>query len=120
MDLSKRMFAAALAVAALGATTLADASEEAGTAVAKKVKVGDYYFKGKTVTIAPGAAVKWVWRAEDTHNVRFKKVPKGAKKPKGCSLRSKGSCVRRLKAKGTYSYICSLHVPEMRGKVRVR
>ena len=116
----KTMLAVGLAVAALGGSTLADASEQAQAAKTKRVKVGDYFFKAGTVTINPRDSVRFAWVGEDEHNVRFTKVPKGAKKPKRCGTRTTGDCKRKFRKKGTYRYVCTLHALSMKGKVRVR
>ena len=73
-----------------------------------------------SMPVGKGDTVKFAWRGEDMHNVKFTKAPKGAKKPRKCGTRTNGSCKRKLKAAGTYKYVCTLHEPGMKGKIRVR
>ena len=88
-------------------------------AATKNVKVGDDFFvrsdKPHTVTVAKGTTVKWNWKGSDQHNVVVKKGPKKFQS----ALKTKGSFQRKLKKRGTYKIICSIHAPEMRMTLRV-
>jgi plastocyanin len=50
--------------------------------------------------------------------VFFYAAPDDAK-PRKCSLRSSGACVRSFRKKGTYRYVCTRH-GSMAGTVKVR
>ncbi|MEJ7750184.1 MAG: hypothetical protein WKF32_01885 [Thermoleophilaceae bacterium] len=39
--------------------------------------------------------------------------------PRSCALRRRGSCTRRLRRRGTYRFLCSVHAG-MTGKIRRR
>jgi plastocyanin len=83
------------------------------SAANKTVKVGDDYFSPKVVTINKGNTVTWTWLASaGAHNVRFKSF--------GSAIKSGGSYKRRFTTRGTFAYKCTLHLPEMVGKVIVK
>lgn len=96
----------------------------AGTAQdakAKRVSVRDFRFSPKNVHVSRGGRVTWVWRGENDHNVRFRKVPSGATRPKGSATQSSGRITRKFRKRGTYRYVCTLHLSsdEMKGTVVV-
>ena len=76
---------------------------------AREVKVGDNYFVRDgvvpTVTVSKGTTVKWVWKGRSQHNV---KVTKGPVKF-GSSTMMRGSYSRKMKQKGTYTIVCTVH-----------
>ena len=78
-------------------------------ALAASITVGDNYFVRDggvpTVTVKKGAKVKWVWRGKSLHNV---KVTKGPVKF-GSRSQTKGSFTKRVKKKGTYTLVCTVH-----------
>jgi plastocyanin len=78
-------------------------------ALAASIAVGDNYFVRDggvpTVSVKKGAKVKWVWRGKSLHNV---KVTKGPVKF-GSPSQTKGSFSKRVKKKGTYTIVCSVH-----------
>ena len=86
-----------------------------GTAVApavaatKRVKVGDNFFVRDggvpTVSVNKGTRVRWVWTGKSLHNV---KVTKGPAKF-GSPSKASGSFTKRVRAKGTYTIICTVH-----------
>ena len=92
--------AAALAIPALAAT--------------KTVEVGDNYFvrdRGTPkVTVARGSAVKWVWKGNAPHNVTVTKGPKKFHSP----TMKDGSYAKRFFTPGTYSIVCTIHLPNMK------
>lgn len=106
--------AAALGVNAAGST--ADPSAQASAAKTATVKVVDNKFKKSKVTIAKNGKVIWRWRGDGKHDVYF---VSGSKKPKNCRTQRKGTCARRFRAKGRYSYLCTRH-GSMAGKVTVK
>ena len=76
---------------------------------ATRVKVGDNYFVRPsgvpTVSVSKGTRVKWVWRGDSRHNV---KVVRGPVKF-GSSTMSSGTYSKRLRKRGTYTIICTVH-----------
>ena len=101
--------AAALAVPALAG--------DAGSAQSRSVAVRDNFFSPRSKTFSRATSVTWKWRGHRRHNVKFIKAP-GAK-PRRCGTRRSGRCTRRLRRRGTYRYVCTLH-GSMTGKVRIR
>ena len=81
----------------------------AGPALAASITVGDNYFVRDggvpVVRVNKGEKVKWVWRGKSVHNV---KVTKGPAKFGSPSQKS-GSFTKRVKKKGTYTLICTVH-----------
>lgn len=100
---------AALAVAAVA---LAGPAQAGGT----HVRVGDNYYRARTVHIHKGSTVTWRWAGRRRHDVYF---TSGRHRPGRCTSRRRGSCSRRFPRRGTYSYICTLH-GDMTGRVVVR
>jgi plastocyanin len=82
----------------------------------KNVRVGDDFFKAKTITIHRGTTVRWNWRGHDAHNVVVQKGPKHFQS----SLRTKGHFARKLSKRGTYKIICSIHAPDMHMTIHVQ
>jgi plastocyanin len=87
-------------------------------AAATRVKVGDDFYRARTVHVSRAATVSWHWAGHRRHDVYFVSAPRGAK-PKRCSTRRRGNCSRTFRKRGRYSYVCTLH-GEMTGKVIVR
>jgi len=110
-----------LAVAALGVpATVAVARDGAGAAATKRVSVRDDFFSPKRITIASGDRVKWTWREDNDHNVRFRKVPKGVSKTPGSRTKFSGTFTRKFRKRGTYRYVCTIHEAlGMTGSVKV-
>ena len=79
--------------------------------------VKDNFFSARSVTIASGDVVRWVWRGSNRHNIVFKHVPSGAKR-KGASARRKGRWQRAFRDPGAYRYVCTLF-RGMRGSIMV-
>jgi plastocyanin len=89
-----------------------------------KVKVGDDFFSPTTLKVKKGTKVKWKWLPENgnPHNVTLTKGPKGVKKK---DLTSKTGSIgvkfnRKLKKKGTYKFICTIHATVMKQTVKVK
>ena len=76
---------------------------------ATRVKIGDNYFVRPsgvpTVTVSKGTRVRWVWRGENLHNV---KAVRGPARFGSDTMRS-GSYVKRMRKRGTYTIICTVH-----------
>ena len=98
----KLLLVPALAAAAL-ATTVPPALS------AREITVGDNYFvtpRGvPTVTVSKGTKVKWVWQKRTLHNVKAVKGPAKF----GSDSQVGGSYSKKLKKKGTYTIICTIH-----------
>ena len=77
------------------------------------VKVGDDFFRAKTVRITKGSTVTWRWVGSDSHNVVFHGFRS--------KLQNKGTYRHRFTKAGTYRYVCRLHEDlGMKGTVVVR
>ena len=76
---------------------------------ATRVKVGDNFFVRSsgvpTVTVSKGERVKWVWRGRAPHNVKAVAGPARF----GSSTMTDGSYTKKLRKRGTYTIICSVH-----------
>jgi plastocyanin len=85
-------------------------------AATKTVQVKDNVFAPKSITVAKGTTVKWVWKGKAPHNV---KVTKGPAKFSS-TTQSKGSFSKKLTKKGTYSILCTIHAPDMKMTIKVK
>jgi plastocyanin len=85
----------------------------------RNVKVGDDYFvrssSPPTVTVSKGTTVKWNWKGNRQHNVVVQKGPRHFQS----SLKRSGSFKHKMKVRGTYKIMCSIHGPDMRMKLVV-
>jgi plastocyanin len=113
-QLSLSLSIAAVALAAL-ALPHATAAPDGDASATKRVRVGDFFFKKRSITIQSGDRVRWVWVGREPHDVT---VTRGPRKFQSRTKRN-GSYRKRLRARGTYRYICSVHPIDMRGKVVV-
>jgi plastocyanin len=82
------------------ALALAVSAAPAG-AGGKTVKVADYKFVAKTVTISRGSAVNWRWVGTDPHNVTFHGFHSKTQKT--------GTFSHKFLKPGTYKYHCTIH-----------
>jgi plastocyanin len=104
-----------LLVAGMAALAVVPAVDVAGAttkpAPVKKVKVADDYFGPATLKVHVGTIVKWQWPATNTntHDVKLKKGPKGAKKFWSDPAAADFTFKRKLTVKGKYSVICTFH-----------
>lgn len=102
---------AVLAVAAVAAAP--------AVAATKRIKVGDNYFvragSPPKVTVKKGTVVRWVWRGKVVHNVKVTRGPQRFQSP----TKAKGSFKHRMRRKGTYRIVCTIH-PGMAMTLRVR
>lgn len=106
---------AALTGSVLVVGVLAVSGSQAATT--KTVKVDDYRFTPKTLTVKNGTTVKWVWVGEAEHDVR---VVRGPGADFASKVMAKGSYRRKFTRKGTYKIDCSLHSQIMRMTVVVK
>jgi plastocyanin len=104
---------AAGATVAVAAGALAVPTFGAGT---KTVAVKDNLFSPKTLTVARGTTVRWVWQGKAPHNVKVSKGPARF----GSTTQTKGSFSRRLTKAGTYTIVCTIHQPAMKMTIRVK
>lgn len=100
------ILALALAAPAAGAT--------------RNVKIGDDYFvrtgNPPTVTVKKGTTVKWNWTGSRQHNVVVQRGPVSFQSP----LKRSGSYRKKMKRRGTYRIICSIHAPDMAMTLKVK
>jgi plastocyanin len=103
-----RAIAAALAALLCGASL----SSSAGAA-ARTVSVRDDFFAPKTIAIARGDSVRWVWRSNHRkHNVISPAFGNSG-------VKRRGAYTVRFAHAGRYRYFCGLH-EGMAGTVIVR
>ena len=76
------------------------------------VAVADMAFSPKTLEIAVGDTVAWLWEDEIPHDVAFDDGPTSPKQ-------TSGTWQRAFARPGPFDYVCTLH-PGMRGTVVVR
>jgi len=81
----------------------------------KTIKVGDNFFKPRTVTVSNHTTVKWVFRGAVAHNVT---VTRGPVKFHSRTMAS-GSFKHTMTRGGTYKIICTIH-PGMEMTLKVR
>lgn len=118
--------AAALAAgAALAAIPVASGSPApVHAAVSKVVKVRDYYLAPKSLTVRPGTTIVWKWpsldNAGDSHDVALKRRPKGVRAFHSDIASSDYTFKHKLRVKGKYVVICTLHPYQMRQTITVR
>jgi plastocyanin len=105
----KRLIAAAATCAAAGAFAVP------ALAATRTVRVEDNVFAPKSITVAKGTTVKWLFRGEKPHNVVVKRGPV---RFQSAPQRS-GRFTKTLTKVGTYSIVCTIH-SGMAMKVRVR
>ena len=97
---------------ALAALALALTAAPAG-AGGQTVKVVDYKFVKKNVTISRGSTVTWKWAGEDAHNETFKGFH--SKTANNVTFRHK------FTKAGTYTIVCTIHkAAGMTMKIKVR
>jgi plastocyanin len=109
-----RRLAGLLVVAAVIAVPAVSAIASPPT---KKVTIGNFFFKPKSMTIKKGTKVTWTWASQGiTHNVSVKSGPVKFRSGK----KSKGTYSFTFKAKGTYHLICTIHPTLMKETVVVK
>jgi plastocyanin len=83
------------------------------TAATKNVKVGDDYFvragKVRTVKVDKGTTVKWNWAGSRQHNVVTTSGPADFQS----ALKKSGTFKKKMKKRGRYRIVCSIHSPDM-------
>jgi plastocyanin len=74
-------------------------------AATRTVAVKDDFFSPKSMTVAKGTTIRWVWQGEAPHNVT---VVSGPVKFRSGNKTS-GSYTRKLTRSGTYKLVCTIH-----------
>ena len=89
------------------------------SAATRNVKIGDDYFvragSAPTVTVTKGTTVKWNWRGTHPHNVLVRRGPVAFQS----EVKRSGSFSRRMRRRGTYKIVCTIHEPDMAMTLRV-
>jgi len=98
----------------LGTAVLLCSAAPAAHATTKTVKIEDFEFSPKTLTVAAGTKVTWTNKDKANHTVTFKKGPGDLGNLDEDQHRS-----ATFRKKGTFTYVCTLHF-NMRGKIIVR
>jgi plastocyanin len=90
------------------------------TAATRNVKIGDDYFvragSPPTVSVSKGTTVRWNWRGTHPHNVLVRKGPVSFQS----AVKRSGSFQRKMRRRGTYKIVCSIHAPDMAMTLRVK
>ena len=106
--------------AALWLVQGAPASGDAESSATRGVSVRDDFFRPKRIAIDSGDRVRWTWREDGDHNVRFRRVPRGASRSPGSRTKTSGTFSRRFTRRGSYRYVCTIHEDlGMTGSVKV-
>lgn len=105
----KRLLALALALAACAAIAVP------ALAATRTVTLRDNAFTPKSLTVARGTKVTWVWRGRSPHNVTVVSGPQRFRS----GNRARGRFSRTLSRRGTYRIVCTIH-PGMSETIRVR
>lgn len=126
------LVAAAAAATGTGLVTHGDGAQAAPAAKRlklKKVLMFDNYYSPAKLTVKVGQRVQWVWPSDvgDTHDVKVKKGPKGAKKftsphfATGAKWpRPKADQAKLFRKPGKYQLYCTYHETEMTMTVTVK
>lgn len=83
---------------------------------AKKVTVGDDFFSPSALTVKKNTKVKWIWKGDAPHDVTVTSGPQEFRS----ELMSDGKYARKLKKKGTYELLCTVHAPDMTMTITVK
>jgi plastocyanin len=95
-------------------------ASSAGAAATKRVSVRDDFFSPRRAVVSVGDRVRWTWRDNGLHDVKFRSVPRRASK-RSSKLQRRGRFSRSFTRRGTYRYVCTIHVAAgMRGTVVAR
>jgi plastocyanin len=112
---------ALLALPLFAAVAFGDSGAKSGGHASKNasVSVRDDAFSPRSASVTVGGKVTWRWRGSNPHNVKFRKVPRGASK-RGKGTQTSGRFSRTFSKRGTYRYVCTIHEDiGMRGTVKV-
>jgi plastocyanin len=111
----RRWMAAAVTSAVMATTLGTTAVPATGEAIlTARVRARDNFFQPRTITIERMTRVRWVSRGDNPHTTTSKTGLWDKDIPPG------GSASRVFRKRGTFRYICTIHVDEgMRGKIIV-
>ena len=93
----------------------------AAPAVSKRrsVEVDDNYFvregPSRTVTVKRGDRVVWEWEGMNPHNVTVRRGPVRFRS----RTKTSGRYAKRMRRRGTYRIVCTIHAPAMRMRLKV-
>jgi len=106
-----------------GAALVCAAPAQAGKPKPKTVRIYDNYYLKDQLKVKVGTTVIWRWPgfegSGDVHDVKLKSGPRGVKKFHSEAAATDFSFRRKLKVRGKYKIICTLH-EEMAMTIRVR
>jgi plastocyanin len=92
----------------------------AAPAGARTIRIGDDWFGREgdppKIRVDKGTRVKWKWVGRDDHNVVVQRGPRSFQSP----LKDSGTYRKKMRKRGTYKLICSIHQPDMRMTLKVR
>jgi plastocyanin len=105
---------------ALLATALAAAVAVPANAATRTVRLGDNWFVRENgshrVTVDRGDRVRWRWIGDNPHNVVVRRGPVRFQS----AIKRSGTYTKRMRRRGTYRIVCTIHQPGMRMTLRVR
>jgi plastocyanin len=104
----------AIAWAGLGQAVAEERPGANMAARAAGVTVGDDFFRPKSVSVRAGTRVRWTWRGRDVHNVTVTSGPVRFRSP----TQRSGTFSRKLRRRGTYRIVCTVHGQRMTITVR--
>lgn len=107
---TRRLVSCATAVVVAGAVAV-----PAFAAKTYNVSVRDDFFKPKSLRIKKNDSVKWTWRGDAPHNVVVRKGPVKF----NSTTKTSGTYKKKFTRKGTYTIVCTIHLPDMKMTVRV-
>ena len=116
---------AALLAAGLAVVVAVPADAGKKKPVHTSVKVRDYFLSPSKLTVPVNSTITWKWPSGvdsgDSHDVKLTKTrPKGVKPFQSDIAASDYQFKRKLKVKGKYVVICSLHPNSMRMTITVK
>lgn len=85
-------------------------------AATSTVTIKDDLFAPKSLSIAKGSTVKWVWKGKAAHNVTVKSGPVKFHSP----TQAKGSFSKMLAKAGTYQIYCTIHGAKQSLTIKVK
>jgi len=72
------------------------------------VRIGDNFYKPKSLKIKRGATVTWHWTGKSQHNVTLTQAPKHVKQFIS-NTQAKGTFSHKFSIKGSYTIVCTVH-----------
>ena len=112
-----RKLAGVVVAAALIAVLAVPAVSALASSPTKKVTIGNFFYRPKSMTVNKGTKVTWVWASQGiAHNVSVKSGPAKFRSGK----QSKGTFSFTFKKKGTYHLICTIHPTLMKETIVVK